>query len=204
MIVFHGSNKPTGRERTWPNEMVRESIRGMESRLTERARHQTTLPFTRYLAGLADYTAMIFNDRRCETSWAHQIASMAVFASPLLTISANPKNILANPAVDIIKSIPSVWDETRVLPNSSIGEVVVFARRTGDTWFLAVMNGGKARKLSIPLSFLGDGKYSAMVVGDDKKNSGAVKIKELTMIHRNTLMIDLHAGGGFIGRFSKN
>jgi alpha-glucosidase len=175
----------------------------MESRLTERAPHQTTLPFTRYLAGPADYTTMIFNDRRRETSWAHQIASMAVFASPLLTISANPNNILANPAVDLIKSIPSVWDETIVLPNSSIGELVVFARRTSNTWFLAVMNGTKTRTLRIPLSFLGPGNYKAMLVGDDKKNSGAVKIKDATLKHGKTLTIDLRAGGGFIGQFSK-
>ena len=64
LLVFHGANKPTGRERTWPNEMVREAIRGMEaSRLKERARHETILPFTRYLAGPADYTTMIFSAR---------------------------------------------------------------------------------------------------------------------------------------------
>ena len=142
LLVFHGSNKPTGRERTWPNELVRESVRGMESSgMIERARHQTILPFTRYLAGPADYTAMLFTERRRDSSVAHQIASLAVFASPLLTIAANPESILASPAVDVIKSIPSTWDETRVLAGSEIGELVVFARRKGSTWFLAVMCG---------------------------------------------------------------
>ncbi|PYT60028.1 MAG: hypothetical protein DMG46_08335 [Acidobacteria bacterium] len=98
LLVFHGANKPTGRQRTWPNELVREAIRGMESSaLKERARHETILPFTRLLTGPADYTAMLFNDRRRDTTVAHQIASIAVFAAPLLTIAANPQTILSNP-----------------------------------------------------------------------------------------------------------
>src|SRR2546429_3432666 len=85
LMVFHGANKPTGRERTWPNELVREAIRGMESSaLKERARHETILPFTRLLAGPADYTAMLFNERRRDTTVAPQIPSIAGFAAPLL------------------------------------------------------------------------------------------------------------------------
>src|SRR5512140_2722506 len=103
--------------------MVRAAIKGMEaSRLPERARHQTILPFTRYLAGGADYTTMVFNQRRGDTSWANQVASLALFDSPLLTTAANPQTIVTNPAVDLIKSVPAVWDETIVLPGSEVGE----------------------------------------------------------------------------------
>src|SRR2546429_9924666 len=85
LVVFHGANKPTGRQRTWPNELVREAIRGMESSaLKERARHETILPFTRLLAGPAEYTAMFFNERRRFTTVARQIPSIAGFAAPLL------------------------------------------------------------------------------------------------------------------------
>src|SRR5260221_9464341 len=97
--------------------------------MDRRARHNTTLPFTRFLAGPADYTPVLFGERRRETSWAHQIATAVVFTSPLMIYGAHPKNILENPAVDIIKSIPSVWDETRVLSMSEIGELAAFARR---------------------------------------------------------------------------
>src|SRR5207253_7630236 len=98
MLVFHGANKPSGRARTWPNEMVREAVRGMESSaMTERARHQTIIPFTRLLAGPADYTTLHFGDRRRDPSVAHQIASMAVFDAPLLTLAALPQTILSNP-----------------------------------------------------------------------------------------------------------
>ena len=105
MVMFHGADKPTGRARTWPNELVREAVRGMESRaLKDRACHETTLPFTRWLAGPADYTAMMFNQRRRNTTAAHQIASIAIFSAPLLTMAANPETILKSSAVDLIKS----------------------------------------------------------------------------------------------------
>jgi alpha-glucosidase len=203
-LIFHGANKPTGLARTWPNEMVREAVRGMESsRMPERSRHQATLPFTRLLAGPADYTSMVFNQRRGDTTWANQIASMAVFASPLLTIAANPQTILTNPAVDVIKTIPAVWDETVVLPQSEIGELAVFARRRGDTWFLAAMCGTQGRTIQVPLSFLGDGAYQATLVRDSGADSSAVQMENTTSRRGDVLTINLRNGGGFLGRFTK-
>ena len=76
----------------------------------------------------------------------------------------------------MIKSIPSVWDETIVLPPSEIGEVAAFARRGGDRWFLAVLNGPEARTLRLPLSFLGAGNYRALMVRDREDDPAAVKI----------------------------
>jgi alpha-glucosidase len=204
LVNFHGSNKPTGRSRTWPNELVREAVRGMESSsLRERARHETILPFTRYLAGHADYTSMHFGERRQDTTWTHQIASLAVFASPLLTIVAHPQKILDHPAVDVIKSLPAVWDETIVLPGSEIGELAVFARRTGDKWFLAVMCGPQAKTIKVPLSFLCDGRYKASLVRDDKEDDAAVVLEDRTMRRDDTLTIEMTNGGGFVGRFIK-
>jgi len=205
LVVFHGSNKPTGRERTWPNELVRESVRGMEARtFMDRARHQTILPFTRYLAGPADYTTMIFGERRRDSSVAHQIATMVVFASPLLTIAANPQSILASPAVDVIKSIPPVWDETMVFPGSEIGELAAFARRKGNTWFVAVMCGPQPKSVRIPLSFLGAGEYKSTLVWDGPETDGStVKLESKTQTKAGSLALDLRAGGGFIARFSK-
>jgi alpha-glucosidase len=204
LVNFHGANKPTGRARTWPNELVREAVRGMESSsLRERARHETILPFTRYLAGHADYTSMHFGERRRDTTWTHQIAGMAVFASPLLTIVAHPQTILDHPAVDVIKSIPAVWDETIVLPGSEIGELAVFARRIGETWFLAVMCGPQARTIKVPLSFLGDGRYKASLVRDDKENDAAVVLEDRNVRRTDTLTIEMVNGGGFIARFLK-
>jgi alpha-glucosidase len=184
--------------------VVREAVRGMESSsLRERARHETILPFARYLAGHADYTTMHFGERRQDTMWAHQIASLAIFASPMLTVAAHPQSILENPAVDVIKSIPAVWDQTIVLPESGIGELAVFARRTGRTWFLAAMCGPQARTIQVPLSFLGDGKYKASLVRDDKENDAAVVTTDTTVQRGDTLTVEMVNGGGFVGRFSE-
>jgi alpha-glucosidase len=202
LVNFHGANKPTGEARTWPNEMVREAVRGMEaSKLADRATHDVTLPFTRYLAGHGDYTPVHFGARRANTTWTHQIATAAVFTSPLLTYAAQPANILKNPGVEMIKSIPAVWDETIVLPVSQIGEIAAFARRSGDTWFLAILNGIVTRTVQVPLSFLGQGQYRAMLVRDDKDNDAALRIENETLNQKDTLSVDLRAGGGFIARF---
>lgn len=204
LVNFHGANKPTGEARTWPNELIREGVRGMEaSRLQARAGHNTTLPFTRYLAGPADYTPVLFGPRRGDTSWAHQIATAVVFTEPLLTYGANPRTLLDHPAVEMIKSIPATWDETVVLPPSGIGEVAVFARRKGDTWFLAVLNGPAARTVKIPLAFLGDGKFQALEVRDDPADPAAVRVARAAVNRDGSVTLDLPAGGGFVGRYPK-
>jgi len=202
VVNFHGANKPTGESRTFPNELIREAVRGMEaSRLQERAIHNATLPFTRFLAGHADYTPVHFGARRGDTTWAHQIATAVVFTEPLLTYGAHPTNLLANPALEMIKSIPAAWDETIVLPPSEIGEVAVFARRSGDKWFLAIINGPAQRTIKVPLAFLRGGARQSSIVRDDPNESAAVKLENTTVQPKDSLTVDLVSGGGFIARF---
>ena len=155
------------------------------------------------MAGHADYTPVHFGERRADTTWAHQIATAAVFTAPLLTYAAHPESLLENPAVEMIKSIPATWDETIVLPGSEIGEVAVFARRTGDTWFLAVVNGPAERELNIPLSFLGEGEYESLSLRDDGSETAAVEVEESTAEPGDSLAVQLTRGGGFIARFVK-
>jgi alpha-glucosidase len=203
MVNFHGANKPAGEARTWPHELTREGIFGLEHRQApEWARHNTTLPFTRFLAGAADYTPVVFGERRKETSWAHQIATAVVFTSPLLVFGAHPQSLLDNPAVDVIKSLPSIWDETIVLPGSAIGELAAFARRRGRTWFVGVVNGPAARTLRIDLGFLGKARYDALVVRDRADDPAAVAVEKRTTSASAPLAIELRAAGGFVARFS--
>lgn len=203
MLDFHGANKPTGLERTYPNELTRESVKGMESsKLLDRATHETTIPFTRFLAGPAEYTVVHFGERRKNTTWAHQVASAAILSAPMLTYAANPDTLLANPSVEIIKSIPAVWDETIVLPPSEIGELAVYARRNGNTWFLAVMNGVGEKKIKVPLGFL-KGNYKALIAKDNADNSASIIINEASYSSKDTIELNLVSGGGFIARFSK-
>ena len=204
LLNFHGSNKPTGSNRTWPNELVRESVRGMETRsLKERASHHTTLPFTRFIAGPAEYTTVMFSERRGDTTFAHQIATPVVFTAPLQTYAAHPQKLLTSPAADVIRQIPPVWDQTIVLPPSEIGEVAVFARRFEGKWFLAVLNGPEARQLSVPLAFLGSGKFTATLVRDDKTPETMRVEKDVPLSAKDAVTIDLPAGGGFVAVFTK-
>ena len=204
LLDFHGANKPTGLSRTYPNVLVYEAVKGMESsKMTDRAVHETTIPFTRFLAGPAEYTVLHFGSRRANTTWAHQVASAAILSAPLLTYAAHPDTILMNPAANIIKSIPATWDETIVLPPSEIGELAVFARRKGRSWFLAIMNGVEPKKIKIPLSFL-NGNYKAEIVKDHPSESAAVLVGEKSYSSKNVLELELVSGGGLIAQFSKD
>lgn len=202
MLNFHGANKPSGESRTFPNEMTREGIRGLENQ-PPWAYQNTVLPFTRLLAGHADFTPVHFGKRIGETSWAHQMASAIVFTSPLLVYGADPKSMLENPFVNLIKSIPTTWDETIVLPQSAIGELALFARRKGNAWFIAALNGTTARQVKIKLSFLPNGKYKANTACDDKNNQQTARKEDLILSNNNYLTLNLNASGGFVAQLVK-
>jgi alpha-glucosidase len=202
LVNFHGANKPTGEGRTWPNELTREAVKGMEaSKLKDRTTHDVTLPFTRLLAGPADYTPVHFGERRGNTTCAHQVASAAIFSAPLVLYAAHPAKLLDHPSADLIKTLPTFWDETVVLLPSEIGEVVVFARRRGTDWYLAILNGTAARRLTVPLSFLKDGNYRTLLIRDDPASEAAVRKEEATLRREVSLTIELREGGGFLARF---
>ncbi len=202
MINFHGANKPAGESRTWPNEMTREGIYGLEhKRMDAWGTFNATFPFVRMLAGHADYTPVVFGERRRETSWAHQIASAAILTSPVLVYGGNPASLLASPAVEMIKAIPSVWDETRVLPPSEIGELALFARRGGNRWFVAAMNGPTERTLKIDLAFLPRGSYQALIVRDKMEDSAAVEVETRTV--SGSMEIPVRASGGALVRLTR-
>jgi alpha-glucosidase len=203
MMDFHGANKPTGENRTWPNELTREAIRGLENR-PPWAPGNVTLPFTRYLAGPADFTPVHFDSRMGEVSWVHHVATMAIFTSPLLCLGADPQSILDNPCKQMIQSIPVTWDETIVLPQSKIGETVVYARRKGHTWFLAALNGlAEPRTLQIKLSFLKKREYSFSIARDDAKTQAGAVLENIKLSANQSITINMNGYGGFLARIEQ-
>lgn len=202
MIDFHGSNKPTGQPRTYPNEMTREGVRGLEKR-GNWSQHNTILPFTRYLAGHADFTPLSFTRKLGEVTWAHHIATVVQFTSPLMVLGVDPWSLYNNPTREFVKSIPAVWDETLVLPQSKIGETSVIARRTGNTWFLSVLSSTAERQIELPLSFLGDTDYSSTLIQDAAGTQEAVTMSQPTVNKNTTLTVKLNAAGGFVAKFDK-
>jgi alpha-glucosidase len=155
------------------------------------------------LAGHADYTPVVFGERRRETSWAHQIASAAILTSPLLIYGGPPQSLLSNPAVEIIRTLPATWDETRVLPPSEIGEVAVFGRRTGTTWFVAAMNGPDARTVTIDPAALGLTVAQALIARDRLEDPAAIEVERRVIARGERLEIPMRAAGGFVVRLTR-
>ena len=204
MVDFHGANKPIGRERTWPNEMTRESIRGHEYHILRYRRtlppsHDCVLPFTRYVIGPGDYTPTVFNPKELRGyTWSRELAQAIVFTSPFLCYADHPTNYLNNAAMDVMRAIPSVWDETIVLPGSDIGKCAAFARRSGKTWFIGVMNGPDATTLDLPLNFLGRGQYKMIQLGDAPDRDDAWQREEKSAKRGDFVHLALRRGGGCV------
>lgn len=179
LVDFHGANKPTGMDRTWPNVLTREGVRGHEYQITRYRRllqpdHDVILPFTRYIAGPGDYTPTVFTAKELQgNTWGHELAQAVIFTSPFLCFGGHPQEYLANPARDVLTAIPPVWDQTRVLSGSEPGKVVAEVRRSGDQWFIAVMSGADATSLDIPLDFLGAGTWNSSQLREAKDKPDA-------------------------------
>ena len=102
----------------------------------------------------------------------------------------------------MIKSIPSVWDETIVLAPSEIGELAIYAQRKGTTWFLSAINGIQPRTVSIPLAFLGNGEYKTLELRDNTDNEADAKITEGRAAQTDIVTVTLGSGGGFMTCFT--
>lgn len=202
MLNFHGANKPTGESRTWPNEMTREGIMGLEGSANW-AKHNTTLIFTRFLAGHADYTPLSFSDMVKGTTLTHQLACVAAFTSPFMCLGVDPERLLKSNIRTMVRDIPVVWDETIILPQSEIGEIAVMARRSGKTWYLVILNGESTRSIKINLNFLGTGKFLGTIFQDVEKQpeQSSEKIGEFN--RTNDISIKMLSGGGFLAKFSE-
>jgi hypothetical protein len=202
MVNFHGANKPTGMSRTYPNELSREGVHGLEQGAPP-ADHNTTLPFTRYLAGHGDYTPMSFSNRMGKSSWSHQIATALSLTSPILSFGEHPENMLLNPAAELLKGMPTAWDETIILPGSEIGEVSAMARRSGTTWYVAVMNGLTERTMDLNLSFLASGNYNAQIYADDPSRQDGYSIDKKVVTSGSVLSMNMRGSGGYVAKFSQ-
>jgi alpha-glucosidase len=166
MVNLHDNLRPAGLERTLPNYIALEGVRGNEQFPT--ATHNVTLPFTRAVAGPIDYT-ICYDHYRNRTTNAHQLAMAAVYYNPLTFLYwyDEPSKYAAGdwPELHWFDECPTSWDETRAL-SGAIGEHVAVARRKGDRWFLGAMTNEQPRTLRLPLAFLGAGQWQAQIYAD--------------------------------------
>ncbi|MDB6016328.1 MAG: alpha-glucosidase [Pedosphaera sp.] len=198
MVDIHDEFRSTGYQRTYPNLITVEGIRGNEEFPTPV--HNATLPFTRFLTGPADYT-FCWRDARLKVTQAHQLAISTIFFSPwqFLFWYDKPASLNDEPAFDYWKHLPTTWDETRVL-QGEIGGRVVVARRKGAEWFVGAISpsGGKVQ---IPLAFLEPGKEFTAEIYFDKPDAKGVQIEERAVNSKSVLDTDMLSNGGIAVRF---
>ena len=164
LVNFHGATVPRGWQRTYPNLMSTEGVYGAEwynnvpTFTDAAASHNTTLPFTRNIIGPMDYTPCTFSDSQHPhiTSDAHELALTVLYESALQHLADKPESYLVQPQAvqDFFGKLPTTWDETRYVSGYP-GESVVLARRSGNTWYVAGINGtNETKTLTTDLSFI--------------------------------------------------
>jgi ERCC4-related helicase len=166
--------------------------------------HYASLPFTRYLAGHGDFTVCTLRpDSMKGTRVGLQLAAAVVFTSPIMHWADTPSLYLRSPAIDLIRSIPPVWDETRVLTGSEIGKVAAFARRSGDIWFVGIINAGDGFRYKLDLDFLGPLDHDALLASDHPDRPDELLVTRGHFNRNETLTVELKSAGGFVGRFTE-
>ena len=223
LVDFHGTYKPSGLSRTWPNVLNYEGVFGCEQMKwcksdVNQPLYDVLMPFIRQCAGPVDYTQGAMNNAarghfranysepmsmgtRC-----HQLAEYMVFDSPLCMLCDTPINYRREPeCTRFIASVPTVWEETRVL-DGRVGKYIVTARRKGDEWYVGGICSWKAINLKIDLGFLGDGLWTAEIFRDgvNASRNGTDYIREIRTVEAGSSFgVEMAPGGGVVMRLKR-
>jgi alpha-glucosidase len=219
LVDFHGAYKPDGIIRTWPNMITREGVMGNEYyKFSDKMspEHNVKLAFTRMLAGQMDYTpgaflnvtkeqyknqtpAVVWNTR------ATELSKFVIYESPLTVVCDHPDYILNQPGSDFLKLVPTTWDDIKFIGGYP-GDYVAIAKRSGDKWFLAVMNNSIGKSVVLNLSFLTEGSYEAESWSDTKKSDKDPKEIEKSILPLKlpgTFKVMMVKNGGFVAIIKK-
>lgn len=197
MVNIHDEFRVTGEQRTWPNIVTVEGIRGNEE--MPDATHNTILPFTRGIIGMGDYTICYYTPR-IKTTHAHQLALSVVMYSPLQTLFWYDKaaDYQGEPEIEFFEKVPTVWDDTKVLGGKP-GEYIITARRSGSQWFVGGITNNQSREIVLDFDFLDKGKkYIATLYQDDEtvKTRTHVSLTRKKVNASSKLKLNLKASGG--------
>jgi len=221
LVDYHGAFKPTGLQKTYPNVVGYEGVKGLENYKwanEDQPRYVTSIPFIRMMAGPMDYTpgAMrnsnqanfraINDNPMSKGTRCTQLAMYVVFEAPLQMLSDNPTIYMKEQeCTDFITKVPTTFDETVPL-DGKVGEYLALARKKGDTWFVGAMTNWTARDLTIDCSFLGEGVYQAVVFKDGvnaDRDATDYKREVIKVSSSDKLNIQLAPGGGWAARIEK-
>jgi alpha-glucosidase len=221
LVDYHGVFKPTGLQRTYPNVIGYEGVKGLENvkwAIEDAPRYAVSIPFIRMMAGPMDYTpgamrnviranyrpsnsAPVSQGTRC-----HQLAMYVIYEAPLQMLSDNPTIYMKEQeCTDFITKVPTTFDETVAL-DGKVGEYAALARRKGNTWYVGAMSNWNSRDLTLDFSFLGDGAYEAVVFKDgiNADREATDYKKEVVKISSvDKLKIQLAPAGGWVARIEK-
>lgn len=213
-VDFHGATTPRGWARTYPNLLSQEGVRGAEQYwdkvFADNAHtYHTIYAYTRNVVGSMDYTPVIFGDapelERHQTTNGHELALSVAFESGAqhFVDSVSAYRIQPDYVQNFLKNVPVAWDETRYLDGVP-GELVLLARRKGDAWYIACLNGEATRKkITVPLAFLGTGKYDAeFIVDGPSQHKFPDAPTKLAVTSADKPVIDVDAKGGFTARLT--
>ncbi|HVX48549.1 MAG TPA: glycoside hydrolase family 97 protein, partial [Chitinophagaceae bacterium] len=218
MIDYHGAYKPTGLQRTYPNVMNFEGVRGLENAKWSPADmppYDVTIPFIRMLAGPMDYTpgAMknankrnfnpVYSAPMSQGTRCHQLAMYVVYEAPFEMLSDNPNNYMKEQeCTNFIASVPTVFNQTVAL-DSKVGKYAAIARRSGTNWFVGAMGDWDAHDITIDLSFLGSGNYEAEIFKDGvnaDREATDYSREVIKVTATDKLPVHLSTGGGWAAR----
>ena len=223
IVDFHGTYKPSGLNRTWPNVLNFEGVNGCEQMKwcktdVNQPLYDVLIPFIRQCAGPMDYTQGAMHNAakgRFRANYyepmsmgtrCHQLAEYMIFDSPLCMLCDSPDNYEAEPeCTAFIASVPTVWDDTRIVAGK-VGEYIVTARRSGDVWYLGASTSWRPAKISVDIAFLGDGAWKAEIFRDgvNAERNGRDYIREtVNVLATDKLEMSLAPGGGCAAIFRK-
>ncbi|WP_300697749.1 glycoside hydrolase family 97 protein [uncultured Bacteroides sp.] len=208
LVDLHGATLPRGFERTYPNMLTTEAIRGAETlgrqeRCDRAAAHNATVPFTRNVVGSMDYTPVTFSNKVRQgvpalrrTTVGHQLALAVVFESGFQCLADKAESYLALPEQpkQFLKDVPAAWDESRLLAGYP-GECVVVARRSGDVWYIGGINGKEEEheiEFALPAECAGK-SFTVITDGEDKDSFGYMPVESTD----GTLRVKVLPNGGF-------
>lgn len=221
MMDYHGMYKPSGIQRTWPNVINCEGVKGLENMkwgTDNQPGYDVSIPFIRMLSGPMDYTpgAMrntskdafrpVNSNPMSQGTRCHQLAMYTIFEAPLQMLSDNPTIYKKEQeSTDFIASVPTIFDETVAL-DGKVGEFVSIARRKGNTWYAGAMTSWSAREIAVDLSFLGDGNYKVVIFEDGvnaDRDATDYTRKVINVTSKDKFTVKLAPGGGWAARFEK-
>lgn len=217
MVDFHGAFKPDGIMRTYPNMITREGVLGEEySKFSTRitARHNTTLPFTRMLAGPMDYTPGGFLNVKKDAfrkgsptevmnSRCAELAKFVIYESPFTVYCDAPEHILGQPGADFLVNMPTVWDDTKVLGGYP-GKYIIVAKRSGKDWYIGAMTNDAERTIQLKLDFLPSGKYTLSSWADVMSSPQSLTRSERKVSTASVMNIHLDSSGGWVAKIIAN